>query len=410
MQREIESYKKGKISVQTFAKKLLSSGILSSLQDCGQSVDSINSVVLALITGGLLPEKKKAELSRCTSHLDLYRWLQKNGFLSQLRDLIEAYKAGKLVVMVGDKPTSTEHTFVSKLYQSGILSKIKGHESLEESKKDVDSIGTLVWAIAVGEDIPKSKLGYLAWEASAFDLYRDMEKNGFTEELRPLTEAYNSGKVSKYALIRQLHRRSILSKVQGSGRDVLSLETLINALISGGLLPYDSKTDLKWASGAFDLFRDITEEKNISSYIQDFCDVLNTRIEDKEISPALYALHISLLHDSVNQTIKRKERTIHASTFSSALISGGVIPESLEHTIKCATGALQRAEALALRELYKSSSSFSDFYRKMVEDWHLLRENLKSTYTRGAPPEKPFSKSYANNIWQALSAMEGILE
>jgi hypothetical protein len=307
------------------------------------------------------------------------------------------------VVQVLDKPTSQEHAFVSKLYQSGILSKI------EESKKDLDSIGTLVWAIAVGEDIPKSKLGYLAWEASAFDLYRDMDKNGFTEELRPLTEAYNEGKVSKYALIRQLHRRSILSKVQqGSGRDVLSLETLINALISGGLLPYDSKTDLKWASGAFDLFRDITEEKNISSYIQDYCDVLNKRIEDKEISPALYALHISLLYDSVNQTMKRKERTIHASTFSSALISGGVIPESLEHTIKCATGALQRAEALVLRELYKSSSSFSDFYREMVSNWHSLRESLQETYTKGAPPEKPFSRSYAKNIWEAL-AVNGFL-
>jgi len=319
--------------------------------------------------------------------------LEKNGFLNELRGLIEAYKAGKI----------KEHAFVSKLHQSSILSKI------EETKKDVDSIATLAWAIAVGEEIPQSKFVSLGWEASAVDLYRDMEKNGFIEELRPLAEAYNCGEFSKYAFVRQLHQTSILSKVQGSGRDVLSYETLISALTSGGLLPYDSKTGLKWVSGAFDVFRDIAEDKNISAYLQDYCDVLNARIEDKEISPALYALHISLLHNSVNQILKRKGRNIHASMFFYALVSGGIIPESLDNTINSAINALRKAEALALKKLYKSSSSFSDFYLKMVDNWHSLREDLRSTYTKGAPPEKPFSRSYAKNIWRAFSAMEATL-
>jgi hypothetical protein len=277
---------------------------------------------------------------------------------------------------------------------------------MDESKKDVDSIATLVWAIAVGEDIPKSRWTPLGWEAGTFDLYRNMEKNGFTEELRPLTEAYNSGKVSKYAFIRQLHQTSILSKIQESGREVFSYVTLTKALVSGGLIPYDRKTALNWLSNAFDIFIELTEDKHISAYIQDYCDTLSARIEGKEVTPALYALHISLLQDSVNSIIKRNGRDINTSTFFHVLISGGIIDESLEFLISCAIGALNRAEALALRELYKSSSSFANFYRKMVSNWHSLRESLQSTYTKGATLEKPFSNSYAWKIWSALSAME----
>jgi len=235
-----------------------------------------------------------------------------------------------------------------------------------------------------------------------------MEKNGFIEELRPLTEAYNSGKVSKYAFIRQLHQTSILSKIKESGRDVFSYETLTNALVSSGLIPHDRKASLSWASNAFDIFIFLTEDKRISSYIQDYCDVLNTRIEGKEISPAMYALHISFLHDSVNSILKRNGRDINTLTFFHVLISGGVIDESLEYLISCAIGAQKRAEDLALRELYKSSSSFSDFYRKIMDNWHSLRESVQETYTKGAPPEKPFSNSYAWKIWSALSAMEAI--
>jgi hypothetical protein len=355
---------------------------------------------MALIVGGVLEEKNRAELSRCAGHLDLYRWLQSNGFLNEQRGLIEAYKSGKMVVMVGDKPTSQEHAFVSKLHQSGILSKI------EESKKEVDSITTLTWAIAVGEDIQESKFVSLGWEASAFDLYREMEKNGFIDELRPLACAYNSGMVSNYSFVRQLHQTSILSKIQESGREVFSYVTLTNALVSGEIIPYDRKAGLHWVSSAFDIFIVLTEDKNISTYLHDYCDVLNSRIEGKEISPAQYALHISLLHDSVNQILNRAEREISATTFFHALVSGGIVPESLEYLITCAIGAKKRAESLALRELYKSSSSFADFYRKMMSNWHSLRESLQSTYTNGATPEKPFSNSYAWKIWSALSAME----
>jgi hypothetical protein len=345
---------------------------------------------MALIVGGVLEEKNRAELSRYTGHLDLYRWLEKKGFLNELKGLIEAYKSGKI----------TEHAFVSKLHQSGILSKIK------DTKKDVDSIATLAWAIAVGEEIPKSRLLRLGWEGGTFDLYREMEKNGFIEELRPLTEAYNCGKVSKYAFIRQLHQTSILPKIQESGRDVFSYETITNALASGELISYDRKTGLSWASNAFDIFIVLSEDKRIFSYIQDYCAVLNARIEGKEISHALYALHISLLHDSLNQILKRKGREIQTRTFFPALVSGGIVPESLDYQITCAIGALKKAEALALRELYQSSSSFANFYREIVSNWHSLRESLQETYTKGAPPEKPFSNSYAWKIWSALSAME----
>jgi hypothetical protein len=98
---------------------------------------------------------------------------------------------------------------------------------------------------------------------------------------------------------------------------------------------------------------------------------------------------------------------VNTRTFFSVLVSGGIVPESLDYLITCAIGALNRAEALALRELYKSSSSSSDFYRKMVDNWHSLRESLQETYTKGTPPEKPFSNSYAWKIWSALSAVNG---
>ena len=111
----------------------------------------------------------------------------------------------------------------------------------------------------------------------------------------------------------------------------------------------------------------------------------------------------------MKEILKRNGRDINTITFFHALISGGIVPESLEYVIACAIGALKKAESDALKRLYKSSDSFSDFYREMVENWNLLREDLMSTYTKGAPPEKPFSNSYAWKIWSAFSTMEATL-
>jgi len=59
----------------------------------------------------------------------------------------------------------------------------------------------------------------------------------------------------------------------------------------------------------------------------------------------------------------RNGSDINRATFFHVLISRGIIDESLEYLISCAIGALNRAEALALRELYKSSSSREAFLK-----------------------------------------------